>query len=60
MFKNVPHVKKIVERMQVNHLLNFNSLEIIWSSFLFLILTLNKFLRKPVLIIKYLFYLFSY
>ena len=30
--------------MQVKHLLNVNSLEIIWSSVLFL--TLNKLLRK--------------
>ena len=36
--------QKNVARMQVKHLLNVNSLEIIWSSFLFL--TLNKFLRK--------------
>ena len=55
MFKNVPHVKKIVARMQVNHLLSVNRLGIIWSSFLFL--TLNKFLRKPVLVTKYLFHL---
>ena len=47
--------KKGVARMQVNHLLNVNSLDIILSSFLFL--TLNKFLRAPVLVIKYLFYL---
>ena len=32
------------------------SVEIIWSSFLFL--TLNKLLRKPVLVIKSLYYLF--
>ena len=44
--------------MQVSHLRNVNSLDIIWSSFLFL--TVNKFLRKPVLVIKYLFYLFWY
>ena len=47
MFKNLPHVK---------HLLNFSSLDIMLSSVLFLIL--NKFLRKPVLVIKFLFYLF--
>ena len=28
MFKNVPHVKKYVARMQVKHLLNVNSLDI--------------------------------
>ena len=44
MFKNVPHVKKTVVRMQVKHLLSVNSLEIVWSSFSFL--TLNKLLRK--------------
>ena len=44
MFKNCPHVKKNVARIQVKHLLNVNSLEVIWSSFLFL--TLNKLLRK--------------
>ena len=33
MFKNVPHVKKNVARMQVKHLLNVRSLDIIWSSF---------------------------
>ena len=45
-----------VVRIQVNHLLHDNSLVIIWSSFLFL--TLNKLLRKPVIFIKSLFYLF--
>ena len=50
MFKNVPHVKKNVARMQVKHLLNVRSLDIIWSSFL--CLTLNKLLRKPVLVIN--------
>ena len=44
MFKNVPRVKKNVAIMQPKHLLDVNSLEIIWSSFLFL--TLNKLLRK--------------
>ena len=44
MFKNCPHVKKNVARIQVKHLLNVNSLEVIWSSFLFL--TLNKLLRE--------------
>ena len=39
-------------------MLNINSLDIIWSSLLFL--TWNKFLRKPVLVIIYLFYLFWY
>ena len=44
MLKNVPYVKENVARMQVKHLLNINSLEIVWSNFLFL--TLNKLLRK--------------
>ena len=35
MLKNVPYVKKSVVRMQVNHLLNIKSLDIIWSSFYF-------------------------
>ena len=54
MFKNVPQVKTKwnVARMQVKHLLNVNSLEIIWSSFLFW--TLNKLL--PVLLLIYLFW----
>ena len=58
MFKNVPHVKKNVARMQVKHLLNVNSLEIIWCSFLFL--TLNKLFRKEETCFSYkvLFYLF--
>ena len=50
MFKNVPNIKKNVARMQVKHLLNINSLDIIWSSFFFL--TLNKLLREPVLVQK--------
>ena len=45
----------IVARMQVKHLLSFNSLDIIWSS---LFLNVNKLLRKPVLVVKSLFYLF--
>ena len=52
MFKNAPHVKKNVIRMQVKHLLNANSLEIVWFSFLFLNL-------KKLLDIKSLFYLFG-
>ena len=56
MLRNVPHIKKNVASKQVKHLLNVNSLDIIWSSFLFL--TLKKLLRKPVLVIKSLFYLF--
>ena len=40
-------LKQNVARVQVKHLLNVNSLEIIWSSFIFL--TLNKLL--PVLVI---------
>ena len=44
MLKNVPYVKENVARMQVKNLLNINSLEIVWSNFLFL--TLNKLLRK--------------
>ena len=35
MIINVPHVKKIMVRMQVKHLLNIISEDIIWSSFLF-------------------------
>ena len=50
MFNNVPNIKKNVARMQVKHLLNINSLDIIWSSFFFL--TLNKLLREPVLVQK--------
>ena len=42
--------------MQVNHFLKVNSLDIIWSSFLFV--TLNKLLRKPALVVKSLSYLF--
>ena len=37
-------------RMEVKHLLNVSSLEIIWSSFLLIIM--NKFLKKPVLVRK--------
>ena len=44
MFKNVPHIKKNVATIQVKHLLNVNSLEIIWSRFFFL--TLYKLLRN--------------
>ena len=32
MFKNVPHIKKSVARMQVKHLLNPSSLDIIWPT----------------------------
>ena len=35
MLKNVPHVKKNVATIPVKHLLNVNSLEIIWSRFFF-------------------------
>ena len=35
MFKNVWHIKKYVARMQVTHLLNINSLGLIWSSLFF-------------------------
>ena len=51
MFKNVPHVNKNVARMQVKHLLNVNSLEIVWSSCLFL--TLSKLLRKKDICFSY-------
>ena len=44
--------------MQEKHLLNVNSLDIIWS--IFLHLTLNKPLAKPVLVIKSLLYLSSH
>ena len=52
------HISKqnVAIRMQVKHLLNVNSLEIIWSSFLLIIM--NKLLRKPVLVRKSLFHLF--
>ena len=52
------HISKqnVAIRMQVKHLLNVNSLEIIWSSFLLIIK--NKVFRKPVLIRKSLFHLF--
>ena len=43
-------------RMQVKHLLNVNSLEIIWSSFLLIVM--NTLLSKPALIRKSLFQLF--
>ena len=36
--------QKVAIKMHVKHLLNFNSLEIIWSSFLLIII--NKLLRK--------------
>ena len=45
-------------RIQAEHLLNFNGLEIIWSSFLLIIM--NKLLRKPALARKSLFHLFWY
>ena len=56
MIKNLPYVKKYVARMQVKHLLNVNSLDIIWCSFLSL--TLNKLLRKPAVATKSLSQLF--
>ena len=40
MFQNVPHVQKKI-RLHVKYLLNVSSLEIIWSSFLLLILIKN-------------------
>ena len=42
--------------MQVKHLLKVNSLEIIWASFLLIIM--NKLLKKPALVRKFLFHLF--
>ena len=56
MFKNVSYAKKNVAKTQVKHLLNLSSLDIIWSSFLFL--TLNKLLGKHVLVIESLFHFF--
>ena len=52
------HISKqnVAIRMQVKHLLNVNSLEIIWSSFLSIIM--NKLLRNPVLVRKSLFHFF--
>ena len=54
------HISKqnVAMRIQVEHLLNFNGLEIIWSSFLLIIM--NKLLRKPALVRKSLFHLFWY
>ena len=40
MFKNVPHAENKI-RLQLKYLLKVNSLEIIWSSFLLLILIKN-------------------
>ena len=61
MFKNVKHVKKNVARMQVKHLLSVNSLGIVWSSFFYFWLWAGLLgRRKPVLVIKYLFYLFCH
>ena len=40
MFKNVPHAQNKI-RLHVKYLLNVNSLEIIWSRFLLLILIKN-------------------
>ena len=48
--------QNVAIRMQVKHLLNVNSLEIIWSSFLLIIM--NQLLRKSVLVRKSLFHLF--
>ena len=45
MFKNIPHAKTYVaKRLQGKHLLNVNSLEIIWSSILLIIM--NKLLVR--------------
>ena len=55
-FKNVSYSKKNVARTQVKHLLSLSSLDIIWSSFLFL--TLNKLLGKHVLVRDSLFHFF--
>ena len=54
------HISKqnVAIRMEVKHLLNINSSEIIWPSFLLIIM--NKLLRKPVLVRKSLFHLFWY
>ena len=54
------HISKqnVAMRIQAEHLLNFNGLEIIWSSFLLIIM--NKLLRKPALVRKSLFHLFWY
>ena len=51
MSKNALHVKKNIARMQVKHLLNVNSLEIVSSSVLLLIL--NKLLRKEKICFSY-------
>ena len=40
MFKNVPNVQDKI-RLHVKYLLNVNSLEVIWSSFLLLLLIKN-------------------
>ena len=58
MFIKIFHISKqnVAIRMQVKHLLNVNSLEIIWSSFLLIIM--NQLLRKSVLVRKSLFHLF--
>ena len=54
------HISKqnVAMRIQAEHLLNFNGLEIVWSSFLLIIM--NKLLRKPTLVRKSLFHLFWY
>ena len=48
--QNVPLVKKKCGKNARSHLRKVNSLDIIWSSFSFL--TVNKFLKKPVLVIN--------
>ena len=48
--------QNVAIRMQVKHLLNVNSLEIIWSSFSLIIV--SQLLRKHVLVRKSLFHLF--
>ena len=50
--------QNVAIRIKVKHLLNVNSLEIIWSSFWLIIM--NKLLRKPVLVRKSLFHLFRH
>ena len=52
------HISKenVAIKLQVKNLLNVNSLEIIWASFLSIII--NKLLRKPALVRKSLFHLF--
>ena len=51
MFKNAPHVQNKI-RLHVKYLLNVNSLEIIWSSFLLLILIKNAIKNAVTTVIK--------